>query len=148
MEYSIDMCHLFGNIYLSSDNKACALMLFPDHKKTTFQTILWDIQFIWQVVGLSSLKPLLNREAQIKTGYPADQTFLYLWFIGVDPAYQKIGKGSTLLNQILQDANHQNRPVYLETSSLDNVRFYQKFGFEVYNELQFGYTLYALRKIR
>ncbi|QHT68487.1 GNAT family N-acetyltransferase [Rhodocytophaga rosea] len=148
MEYSVDVCHVYGNIYLSSDNKSCALTLFPDQKKTTIQTLLWDIQFIWQITGLSRLKAVLDREAQIKKGYPANQPFLYLWFIGVDPAYQATGTGSTLLSQIIEDASHVNKPIYLETSSSDNVRFYQKFGFEVYNQLQFGYTLYAMRKIR
>jgi hypothetical protein len=147
MEYSFEFCHLFGHIYLSSDYKACALTLLPDQQRTTFQTILWNIQFVWQVTGLSGLKPLLNRESLIKKGYPADQSFVYLWFLGVEPACQRTGKGGALLTQIMQEAKQLNRPVYLETSSPDNVCFYQKHGFEVYSQLQFSHTLYAMRKI-
>jgi GNAT superfamily N-acetyltransferase len=147
MEYSFDICSLFGNIYLSTDKKACALTFFPDRKKTTLQTILWDIQFVWQVTGIANLKRVIHRESQISKGYPADGSFLYLWFIGVDPENQHRGKGSALLTQIIHEAKDLQRPLYLETSSPHNVRFYQQFGFEVYKQLQFGHTLYAMRKI-
>ena len=37
MEYSFDYCMLFGEIYLSDDKKACALVVFPDKKNQFYE---------------------------------------------------------------------------------------------------------------
>jgi len=39
MDYSFEVCNLFGNVFLSDNKKACALILYPDKKKTTFKSI-------------------------------------------------------------------------------------------------------------
>ena len=33
MEYSFDICHLFGDVFLTDDKKGCALIVMPDNKK-------------------------------------------------------------------------------------------------------------------
>ena len=35
MAYSYDLCRLSGKVFVSEDKQACALVLFPDRKKTT-----------------------------------------------------------------------------------------------------------------
>lgn len=35
MEYSFEMCSMFGEIFISDDNKACALILNQDKKEIT-----------------------------------------------------------------------------------------------------------------
>jgi len=55
------------------------------------------------------------------------------WFlatIGVDPARQRQGVGGALLNAVLKKADSQQVPCYLETHLLDNVRLYERHGFE------------------
>lgn len=55
------------------------------------------------------------------------------WFlatIGVDPARQRQGVGSALLEAVLQKADSQQVSCYLETHLLDNVRLYERHGFE------------------
>ena len=37
MDYSFEVCYKFGDVFLSEDRKACALILYPDKKKTTFK---------------------------------------------------------------------------------------------------------------
>ncbi|MBC9914948.1 GNAT family N-acetyltransferase [Chitinophaga varians] len=67
----------------------------------------------------------------------------YLWFIGVSPEGQQQGTGSRLLQHVVM---HGRRPVYLETSMVNNVNWYTKRGFEVYQTLPFGHgDLYLLR---
>nr|WP_294897567.1 hypothetical protein [uncultured Pedobacter sp.] len=39
MDYSFDMCRRYGEVYLSEDENACALVLFPDLKKDNLWTI-------------------------------------------------------------------------------------------------------------
>jgi hypothetical protein len=39
MAYSYEVCYLFRNVFLSDDKKACALILYPDKKRTTLKSI-------------------------------------------------------------------------------------------------------------
>jgi hypothetical protein len=52
MDYSFEVCYLFGNIYLTEDHSACAMILFPQLKKTTFFTIWLDIKLIFTAITL------------------------------------------------------------------------------------------------
>jgi ribosomal protein S18 acetylase RimI-like enzyme len=144
MAYSFEVCHLFGKVLLSEDKKACALLLFPDQKKTTWRSVLLDLELALFGLGLPMVRRTLNREARIKRFHP-QQPICYLWFLGVDPAYQRQGLGKQLLREILDDSDHSQRPLYLETSTIRNVPWYQQMGLEVYHELDFGYTLYFMR---
>ncbi len=65
---------------------------------------------------------------------------------GVDNNKQNKGVGSRLLEDVIQQASLKNRTIYLETSTLKNIPWYEKFGFKVYNELDLGYRLYFMRR--
>ena len=144
MEYSFDVCHHFGDVFLSDDRKGCALILLPDKKKTTIQSILFDVKFIFQSIGLSNVKKAISRESEIKKHQPKGPLY-YLWFIGVDNTEQNKGVGSKLLTEVIAEGHRQNRTVCLETSTVKNLPWYKKFGFEIYKELDFGYTLYCMK---
>ncbi len=145
MAYSFEVCYRFGEVYLTEDKKACALILFPHQKKTSLSAVLLDLRLAFSVIGLSNLKKVLSRESKIKQLYPKSP-FCYLWFIGVNPADQNIGIGKALLNEILTKAEKQGLPVYLETSTSKNVPWSEKFGFTIYKKLDFGYELICMRK--
>ena len=87
----------------------------------------------------------MNRESKINKLHPKE-TFYYLWFIGVDPAEQNKGIGTVLMQQVIDEAKMMNRPIYLEISTLKNIPWYQKFGFVVYDKLDFGYELFCMKK--
>src|SRR5215216_1151486 len=52
MEYSFDICHAFGDVWLSDDEHASALILYPDKKRTSLKTILWDLKLALSVIGI------------------------------------------------------------------------------------------------
>lgn len=145
MDYSFEVCYLFGDVFLSDDKKACALVTYPDKKKTTLKSILLDIKLILSCVGLKNIKKTLARESAINKIQPKEPKY-YLWFIGVEPEYQSEGIGSVLLNEIIEDSEHKKRPVYLETSTLKNLPWYKKFGFDIYHELDLSYKLFFLKR--
>lgn len=60
-----------------------------------------------------------------------DEPVWYLKLLGVDPAGQGRGIGSTLLRESLHELDDDALPAYLETGTERNVRFYERFGFEV-----------------
>lgn len=145
MRYSFDLCYQFGDVFLSNDRTACALVLYPDQKKTTARSILLDLRLIIDCIGLGHMKKALARESAIKKLQPKE-TMYYLWFIGVAPELQGKGAGSKLLDEIIQDSNQKGRPIYLETSTLKNLPWYKKAGFDIYNELDLSYKLFFLRR--
>jgi len=145
MEYSFDVCDAFGEVWLSDDNKASALILFPEKKKTTVASIWWDIKLAVSVIGLNRVGQVLGRESKIKAFHPK-QPFAYLWFVGVVPSLQNKGIGSTLLAELIQKYSNEARPVYLETSVDRNLPWYKKHGFEIFETLQLTYALYLLRR--
>lgn len=146
MEYSFDICHAFGEVWISDNDAACALLLFPDKKRTSIRTILWDVKLALSVIGLDRVSAVLKRESMIKNNHPKEP-FAYLWFIGVNPQEQNKGIGSLFIKQVIQECERKNRPIYLETSTQKNIPFYQKFGFEIFQSLNLNYTLYQLRKV-
>lgn len=145
MEYSFDVCYLFGEIYLSEDKKACALILLPDKKKTTFKSILLDAKLALSCIGLSRIFKVLERESKIKSHHPKTPIY-YLWFIGVNPNDQNKGVGSALLKEVIKESTLHKRTIYLETSTLKNIPWYQKFGFEVFKELDLSYKLFLIKR--
>ncbi len=145
MDYSFEVCYLFGDVFLSDNKKACALVTYPDKKKTTLKSILLDAKLIISCVGVGNIKKTLHREAMIKKLQPNEPMY-YLWFIGVEPKYQNEGIGGRLLEDIIKDSNQKKRAIFLETSTLENIPWYKKFGFQVYNELELSYKLFLLKR--
>lgn len=145
MAYSFDVCYMWGDIFLSDDKKACALILLPDKKKTSFRSVLMDIDLAISVIGLRNIKKAMSREASISKIHPEGPLY-YLWFIGVDCAEQNKGIGSRLLNAVIEESLAQKRIICLETSTIKNLPWYEKNGFKIYRELDFGYSLYCMKR--
>ncbi|HMI01270.1 MAG TPA: GNAT family N-acetyltransferase [Pedobacter sp.] len=145
MDYSFEVCMLFGKVFISEDRKACALLLYPDLKKNNFRSIALDLKLIFNSIGIRNVLKAMNRESKIKAKQP-NERMSYLWFIGVDPKYQKFGLGKRLLEEVIIHCTAENRPIYLETSTFENLPWYKKFGFEVYDTLNISYWLYFLKR--
>ena len=145
MSYSFDVCHAFGEVFLSDDRRACALAVLPEKKKTNVMSIFRDVGLIFSCTGLGNVRKALRREGLIKKIQPKESMY-YLWFIGVDPDYQGQGRGSRLLNEVIGRSSELQRPVYLETSTPENLPWYEDFGFRIYSDLDLGYKLYFLKR--
>lgn len=145
MDYSFEICLLFGEVWLSEDRCACALVLYPDRKKLTFWSIFLDIRLIWQAIGLRNIRKAINREIQVKAKQTKNAS-AYLWFVGVDPQFQRQGKGTTLMLDLIAHARKKGSSFFLETSTIANLPWYKRFGFKIYNRLDLTYTMYFLKK--
>lgn len=143
VEYSVFQGEAFGKIFMSEDKNAACIILFPDKKKTTIKSFIWDIKLIFKAIGLSNVKAVLKRERLLKKNHPKTP-FYHLWYIGVDPKHQNKGIGSKLLKNVLESC--LDKPVYLETSVNANLRWYYNYGFEIIDTLDLGYKLYVLKK--
>lgn len=144
MAYSFDLCRLFGKAVLSENRKACALVIFPDRKRTSVQSLVLSARLILKAMGIRNIGKALSRESQVAQKHPSTQIY-HLWFLGVLPEFQSEGTGGELLDELLADAVTMNRPVYLETSTLRNLPWYERHGFSIYGEILLSYTLYLMR---
>jgi hypothetical protein len=61
MDYSFETCSLLGKVYISDNNRACALINFPERKKTTFRSLLAEVKLIFQSIGN------INKAIQVET---------------------------------------------------------------------------------
>lgn len=145
MAYAFDVCMLYGDVFLSYDKKACALALLPDKKRFGLQQLWLDVQLLYKVIGLFNVGKAMKRERAITAHHPKGLRY-YLWFIGVDTTEQHKGISSTLLTEIIAQAQSQNRVICLETSTAQNLPWYHKHGFTLYHQLDLGYILYFFKR--
>ncbi len=144
MDYSFEACRQHGKVLLSDDRKACALLIYPELQRTSVWSIWLDLKLVFNGIGFYNALRAMKRRKMI-TSIHSVERMAYLWFIGVDPRYQHFGLGKRLMEEIIIAALQDNRPIYLETSTLANLPWYKKFGFEVYHELDLSYRLFFLR---
>lgn len=145
MAYAFELCLRFGVVWLTEKKDGCALVLYPHLKGFSVFAIWLDVKLLFGVIGLSRLRRVLRREKLIALQHP-DSAFCYLWFIGVNPWVQSRGIGAELLAEVVSESVSAGLPVYLETSTLKNVPWYEKRGFTVFYQLDLGYPLFFLKK--
>ena len=73
--------------------------------------------------------------ALLDDNHPHHTDHHYIWFLGVRPQWQGRGHGTALLRALLDRADRTDTSVYLEATSPDNRRLYQRHGFQVVDEL-------------
>ncbi len=68
--------------------------------------------------------------------YMQRKSFLNLQIIGVARQHQGQGFGWMLLDVLIIEIEAENKPLYLETETEDNVRLYERFGFRVIKKVE------------
>ena len=59
----------------------------------------------------------------------------YLALLGIDPTFQRRGLGGALLVSQLSLCDSTSMPAFLETQKVENLLFYERFGFRVLKEI-------------
>lgn len=72
--------------------------------------------------------------ALLERHHPGRPCF-YLQFIGVVPEHRGRGLGSRMLSTVLERCDDTGVPAYLEATSADNLRLYQRHGFDTFREV-------------
>jgi GNAT superfamily N-acetyltransferase len=70
----------------------------------------------------------------IDKAHPKQKSW-YLNLLVVDPAQQRGGIGAALQETVLERADQEGLPCYLETQNADNLPYYGRFGYQVVDEL-------------
>lgn len=124
----------YNQIYTTPEMKGIAAWIPPNQYPLNFLKILqlgfYKIPF---QLGFGKFQKLLSVFSTFEKYHKQDmnQPHWYLLALGVSEAYQSQGIGSLLIKPILERADKDNLPCYLETSTEKAVCFYQKNGFEI-----------------
>jgi GNAT superfamily N-acetyltransferase len=122
-----------GSAHVAEDFGGVALWLPPGVKSD--EGALGEI-------AEASIAPEAQEEAFGFLGQQAEahphEAHWYLPLIGVDAKHQGRGYGSALLEHALCIVDEQGLPAYLEATSERNKALYERHGFEVVGEIQYG----------
>ena len=145
MEYLFEKAINFGEIYISDNNKACILLLFPHKEKITSKIILLNIQLAFKCIGIERVFNVLKRQRITKRNYPKEKYIIPL-IMGVHSSCKGNGTAARLMIEVKKQYTNSNLPVIVDPASIKNVHLYQKFGFKVFNEEKsLGFPIYFLR---
>lgn len=144
MRYAYRICSISGKVLISDDGKACALVLYPDKKKSSIKAVYWKFSLLFGSLGFKSALKVLGREMMVSKHHSSNS--YYIWFMGVDTDYANMGIGTDLMEELIADADRRKRPIHLETHLSANLDWFHKFGFEVFREIKLDSPLYFLRR--
>jgi len=125
---------LFGECHSTADRQGVALWLLPGKTSMSLGKMhkagMLSAPFR---MGLSAFSRFANFAGHTdrlhKAAAPGHH--YYLFALGVLPSSQGKGIGGQLVRGMLERADREGLPTYLETQSPQNVGFYQKLGFRV-----------------
>ncbi len=132
-EVMVRFCLKYGNVLSTSDNLEGVMAIAPHDKDMT----------AWRVIrsGAFFLSMKIAKEAKImevlsKAIEEAKKSlnlgpYIHLLIMGVSQEFQGKGFGGKLLRALMEKAETERKPIYLETQKEENVSLYEKYGFSV-----------------
>jgi ribosomal protein S18 acetylase RimI-like enzyme len=127
---------VYGLVHTTPAVEGAACWLLPGNTEITLWRMLRTGMGLQRAVA--RFNPQARQEFLAALAYmdeirkrEAPGSHWYLWALGVEPGCQGQGIGGRLLQPVLDQADRDGVPCYLETETERNVTFYQKRGFEV-----------------
>ena len=145
IEYVVDETLSKGEIYLSDDHTAAAMWDSEKSEKVSLRYVSRNLSFLFRV-GLKATMRNLKMNALIHNQYPKNERYCHLYLIGVLPERQGQGRGSALMDPMIENMGRKSVPIYLETANPTNVEIYKKKGLDVFHTMRCGSnTLYLMK---
>jgi ribosomal protein S18 acetylase RimI-like enzyme len=136
----IKYCMKFGEAYAVSENlEAIAAWVPGDRADMT----------MWRLIRSGALRYGMKMGARIakkmklefrsllddRKEHMGERPFIYLFMMGVASKYQGQGFGGILLRALIEKSEKSGIPLYLDTETEVNVRFYERFGFKTLKQI-------------
>ena len=136
--FSIQLRHMYlgdGEVWTTDDVAGAALWAPPTKSRPGLGELLHLVPVLPDLAGLGRNFGAAMRLLQsVERARPHDEHW-YLATLGTDPPRQGQGVGSALLRAVLERADAEGTPAYLESSKERNLPFYGRHGFEVTGEI-------------
>ncbi|MBN1217263.1 MAG: GNAT family N-acetyltransferase [Candidatus Lokiarchaeota archaeon] len=132
------ICLRYGNVYLTSKNLEGIIGFTPGNKHATlWRTIRSGAIFpglkLMKLFGreMRKIMQVIEKERKELNIGP----YIYFSVIGVSQKNQGEGYGGKLIKALIEKADIEGKPIYLETQNEPNVKMYEKFGFEILKKI-------------
>lgn len=125
----------FGHVYTTDAVAGGALWMPPGEAHSSTAETLRLLPELARCTGRSFVRAVRGLSL-MEANHPHEDHW-YLWFVGVAPQWRGAGLGSALMRPILDRADDERMPAYLEATSPLNRRLYERHGFEATGEIVF-----------
>ena len=132
-EVMVRFCLKYGNVYSTSDNLEGVMAIAPHDKEMNLFRIIRSGAFSLSIKISSEskiMKVLSNAVEEAKISLNLGP-YIHLLIMGVSQKFQGKGFGGKLLRALIEKAETERKPIYLETQKEENVSLYEKYGFSV-----------------
>jgi GNAT superfamily N-acetyltransferase len=124
-----------GETWIADGGTGAALWTPPGRWNVGIRSALAMGPSLLRAVGWSRAAPMAIAANRVQSKHPARPPHFYLFAIGVEPGQQGRGIGAALLGAVLGRCDAERIPAYLEASSPDNRRLYERHGFRPTEEV-------------
>ncbi len=132
-EVMVRFCLKYGNVLSTSENLEGVMAIAPHDKDMTTLRVIRSGAFILSMKIAKEakiMKVLSNAIEEAKKSLNLGP-YIHLLIMGVSQEFQGKGFGGKLLRAIIEKAETERKPIYLETQKEENVNLYGKYGFSV-----------------
>ena len=136
-EVMIRFCLKYGTVLSTSDNLEGIMAITPHDKDMTTWRVIRSGAFFLSLKMRNEAKKmtvLSNTIEEAKKSLNLDQ-YIHLLITGVSQEFQGKGFGGKLLRALVEKAETEKKPIYLETQKEENIKFYEKYGFSVMKKI-------------
>lgn len=132
MKYLVKTTLIKGRAYISDSGNACLLVYFPkklsiiDHLKL----ILLKVQLAIKTIGIGRVVKVIRRQRHIKRFHPRTK-HIHPIILGVKQELDGQGSGIRLVTEVLRSEEPLEFPVFIETTTAQNIQLYQSLGFRI-----------------
>jgi len=124
-----------GEVWTTTDRSGAAIWGPPSKPRPGMRELLHVFPLLRELLPLSHMREALKALFVVESHRPKVPHW-YLATLGAEPTLQGRGIGTALMAPVLDRADANGEPAYLESSKARNVPFYARFGFEVTKELK------------
>ncbi|MGW3078081.1 MULTISPECIES: GNAT family N-acetyltransferase [unclassified Kitasatospora] len=117
----------YGRVWVAEDGLAVAAWTVPDRDPSPAFAEIGPL--LGELIG--DRQSAFDTAEQDVEPYRPQEPVWFLSTVGVAPHAQGRGLGRAVLLPGIEEAERAGYPAFLETSSEDNVRFYERLGFKV-----------------
>ena len=148
--FAIQLRHTYfprGEVMTLPDLSSAALVVWPDAPTASAFHQLASLRLVPLLRGQIFAAQQMGRA--ILATHPSTP-HVYLGTIGTDPALQGSGRGTALIEELLQRCDAAGLSCRLEASTTSNVTFYEGFGFRCIQEFPIrtgGPMLYVMHRL-
>ena len=121
-----------GHVYTTEALAGGALWVPPGEAGSSASETLEMLPEVLRSSGRHVVRSLRG-QAAFESHHPHEDHW-YLMFVGVAPEWRGMGLGTALMQSVLDRADAEGMPAYLDATSPRNRRLYERHGFDVTEE--------------